>query len=113
MLYLRRQDCLLIYSLRHSFFYQLPKLNGSEMISQKACFIPVCCFKGWDHRKTLSAGMERAAAGLALPGSSRCGYTRLGNLLVIPQPSSAECCDQILGVCSLIETALAGGPRLL
>lgn len=53
--------------------------------------------------------MERAAAGPALLGHSKWGYTRLGNLFMC-QPSSAECCNCILGVCSLIETVWQEGP---
>lgn len=94
-------------------FYQLLELNGSGMISPKAHFTPVCCFKGWDHHEMLSLGVERAAAGLALLGPSRCSYKRLEDLLVTSQPASAKCCDLILGDCSLIEAALPGGPQLL
>lgn len=84
---------------RAPVYYQLLKLHGSGRIPQKACFIPMCCFRGWDNHKMLSPGMERAVAGLAF----------LGNLLFMLQPSSAESCGHISGVCS----ALARGPRLL
>ena len=51
--------------------HQLLKLSSSGVISQKAHFILACCFRGWDHHKMLSPGMERAVAGLPLLGLSR------------------------------------------
>lgn len=51
----------LLVDPRAPFSYQLLKLNGSGVISQKAHFTPMCCFKGWDHHEMLSPGIEQRA----------------------------------------------------